>query len=116
MHCGGSHLACGAYQQRGTSTLTNSPSFDQATHAQNVLIPGATFVSISRPQAEKYVVNKFFVNTSETQMKNPVPQKPNSSPLFTGRKDVIDQGALVSSERLRSLLKLKNEIKNVAPK
>jgi hypothetical protein len=68
-----------------------------------VLITGGTFVSISRsycelfsnncPQvtAENYVVNKFFVNAGEAQMKIPVPQKPNSSPLFTGRKDVLDK-------------------------
>jgi hypothetical protein len=68
-----------------------------------VLITDSTFVSISRsyrelfsnncPQitAENYIVNKFFVNSGEAQMKIAVPQKPNSSPLFTGQKDVLDK-------------------------
>jgi hypothetical protein len=69
--------------------------------AQNVLITGGTFVSISRSYCELFsnncsqvtadVVNNFFVNTGEAQMKIPVPQKPNSSLLFTGRKDVLDK-------------------------
>ena len=41
--------------------------------------------------AENYVVNNFLINTGEVQMKIPVPQKPNPSPLFTGRKDVLDK-------------------------
>jgi len=37
------------------------------------------------------VVNILPANTGERQMKIPVPQKPNSSPLFTGRKDVLEK-------------------------
>ena len=65
--------------------------------AQNVLITGGTFVSNNWTQvtAENYVVNNFFVNTGEAQMKIPVPQKPNSSLLFTGRKGVLDKLGMI---------------------
>ena len=35
--------------------------------------------------------NIFTANACEVQMKIPVLQKPNPSPLFTGRKDVLDK-------------------------
>jgi len=37
------------------------------------------------------IVNILPDNTGKGQMKTPVSQKPNSSPLFTGRKDVLDK-------------------------
>jgi len=36
-------------------------------------------------------VNILPTNSDQGQMKLPVPQKPNSSPLFTGRKDVLEK-------------------------
>ena len=66
-----------------------------------MLITGGNFVSIScgycelfsnnclQVTAQNYVVNN--VNTKKAQMKFPVPQKPNPSPLFTGRKDILDK-------------------------
>ena len=65
-------------------------------NAQNLLITGGTFVSLSGGlcvnnfTAENYVYNAP-ADTVEVQPKIPVPQKPNSSPLFTGRKDILDK-------------------------
>jgi len=36
-------------------------------------------------------VNILPANTGDGQMKIPVHQKPNSSPFFTGRKDILDK-------------------------
>ena len=40
---------------------------------------------------ENYNVHNLPADTGEVQTKIPVPQKPNSSPLFTGRKDILDK-------------------------
>ena len=71
-------------------------------NAQNVLITGGNFVSISSsllrlfnncPQitANNYTAVSLPPNPGEAQRMIPVPQKPNPSPLFTGRKDVLDK-------------------------
>ena len=36
-------------------------------------------------------INYAFTNTREGQIRIPVPQKPDSSPIFTGRKDVLEE-------------------------
>jgi hypothetical protein len=66
-------------------------------NAHNILITGGTFVSIS-PRLCNQFHNTCFIyqinvsaNTREGQMKIFVPQKPNSSPIFTGRKDVLEK-------------------------
>ncbi|KAF8808299.1 hypothetical protein BYT27DRAFT_7189123 [Phlegmacium glaucopus] len=48
-------------------------------NAQNTFITGGTFNNVIVLPA----------NTDEAQMKIPVPKKPNSSPIFTGRKDIL---------------------------
>ncbi|KAF8804460.1 hypothetical protein BYT27DRAFT_7193934 [Phlegmacium glaucopus] len=50
-------------------------------NAQNTLITGSTF----------NFGNVLPANTGEGRMKIPITQKPNSSPIFTGRKDVLDK-------------------------
>ena len=41
--------------------------------------------------SQNYNVSILPTNTDEGQMMNAVRQKPNSSPFFTGRKDVLDK-------------------------
>ena len=41
--------------------------------------------------AKNHNVYNVPADTGEVQTKIPVPQKPNSSPLFTGRKDILDK-------------------------
>ena len=54
-------------------------------------------MSIS-PRLCNYLLKKLFIgqinapaNTREGQIKIPVSQKPNSSPIFTGRKDILEK-------------------------
>ena len=79
---------------------TQRSTFGIFANAQNVLVTGGTFVSIIRSYGELFSHNfpqvtaqnyNLPVNTSEAQMKTPVPQKLNPSPLFTGQKDVLDR-------------------------
>ena len=76
---------------------------------QNLLVTGGTFVSLSgglcvnnftiivhrsRPRTILsiiYIVYNLPADTGEMQTKIRVPHKPNSSPLFTGRKDILDK-------------------------
>ena len=44
-------------------------------------------------------------NTRERQMKIPVPQKPNSSPIFTGRKDVAEKPGKIFVHRTDTRLR-----------
>jgi hypothetical protein len=68
-------------------------------NAQNTLITGGTFVSISRRPSHQFIHNPIHfirqnyiqtVNTREGQMIS-IPQKPNSSSIFTGRKDILEK-------------------------
>ena len=69
-------------------------------NAQNMLITGGTFVVSFPLQLIRnnctYLIYQYNAhilppNTREGQMKIPVPQKPNSSPFFTGQKDVLNK-------------------------
>jgi len=69
--------------------LTQHPGSSFIANAQNILIPGGTFIN-----CQNYNVNILPANTGEGQMKNPVHQQPvaaDSIPFFTGRKDVLDK-------------------------
>ena len=47
-------------------------------------------------------MNKFYANTGEAQMKIFMLHKPNPGPLFTGRKDVLDQLGKIFLNRTNS--------------
>jgi hypothetical protein len=68
-------------------------------NAQNTLITGGTFVSISRRPSKSFIhnpihficqINVQSANTRGGQMIS-VPQKPNSTSIFTGRKDILEK-------------------------
>ena len=66
-------------------------------NAQNIIITGGSFivslccscVSDFSTNTEQY--NSPPANTGRVQINIPLTQKPNSSPIFTGRQDVLDK-------------------------
>ncbi len=77
-------------QHSGTGLFAN---------AQNTLITGGTFVSISRKLSNEFIhnpinficqINVQSANTRGGQMIS-IPQKPHSSSIFTGRKDILEK-------------------------
>ena len=82
-------------------------------NAQDILISNSTFVSISPslhrlfdncPQitANNYTAISLPPNPGEAQIKIPLLQKPNPSPLFTGRKDVLGKLGKIFINRANS--------------
>ena len=66
--------------------------------AQNILITGGSFIvslccSCVSDFSTNFIqnVNILPANTAGVQINIPVTQKPNSSPIFTGRQDVLDK-------------------------
>ena len=94
--------------------LTQYSGLGTLANAQNVLITGGNFVSISRSlcgsfgncpyvTAENYyTVNNSYANTGEAQTKIPILHKPNPSSLFTGRNDVLDKLGKIFVNRMNS--------------
>ncbi|KAF8804680.1 hypothetical protein BYT27DRAFT_7194296, partial [Phlegmacium glaucopus] len=62
-------------------------------NAQNILITGSTINNVILP-----------ANTGEGQVNIPVTHKPNSSPIFTGRQDVLDKLGKIFVHRATSRL------------
>ena len=71
-------------------------------NAHNVLVTGGTFVSLSGYVDDLAMIvnisiyqNNIVNILPERQMKTPILQKPNSSLMFTGRRDVLDKLAKI---------------------
>jgi len=79
--------------------LTQHSGLGPLPDAQNVLITGSTSI-----RAENYNVYTLPANTVKVQTKIPIWRKPNSSPLFTGRKDVLDKLGKIFVHRANSSL------------
>ena len=81
-------------------------------NAQNTLISGGTFVSLScrcvydlsTNYGQNNVVNILPANTGGVQINIPLTHMPNSSPIFTGRRDVLDKLEKIFSHKVTSKL------------
>ena len=83
-------------------------------NAQNILITGGSFTAVSHCCSYLSVILVLILysgqntilpaNTGGVQINIPVNQKPNSSPIFTGRQDVIDKLEKIFNHQVTSRL------------